>query len=399
MGLSAGKETNSSCSPGEWDAGTPSRAPNRSRPAKSVSEGWERKFFAVIKEGTYGMRNHTNDEVTGDREFVSLVRARLEASGHANVAIERSWIDDDTPGHPFLLNVPVGPELTIPLKPRGGFLDRQADDFGEHVDHFAKALVSLHRAQETLLEYAADVRAAAAAEIASARAEGLDLLLTRVGFKPTRAFHLTGNDPDDAVSHVLAAVTVRHTASHLWFDETELWIREPTDIATELSPLRDDQRKRQERMAGLDAIGADLEVDAITVALLEAHGFDVVQILRKARKKQTLNLAVEVSGGKTNLGIINSGGMVSASIQLEAAYWNGTHLWFVDEGMSTGHNDLIGKCLGDLLPHPVFTSLPIVKVERSHGGKGSDMIFFDMSDRLLFDADTGRLWRRERLAA
>lgn len=39
------------------------------------------------------------------QHFVTLVRTELAAMNRPKVKIESAWIDEETPGHPFLLNV------------------------------------------------------------------------------------------------------------------------------------------------------------------------------------------------------------------------------------------------------------------------------------------------------
>lgn len=174
-----------------------------------------------------------------------------------------------------------------------------------------------------------------------------------------------------------------------------MWVEEPTQVAEELSDILDEQRERQARIAELDAQSADLIVDAITLDLLEAHGLDAIEVLTRVWKEQCVNLTVDYRGTDVSLSIISSAGETSASIQLPEAFWNGKHLWFGGDEREKDHRHLIGKSLGGLVPHPAFNSRPIVDVFHRH----ADHVVFDLSDKVMFDADTGRLWREERLAA
>ena len=338
-----------------------------------------------------------NETMTfANRDLVAMVRAEIALAGRSDVTIERIWIDEDEPGHPFLLRVPVGTELVVPLQAMDGFfITRTDDDRKWHAREFAKALINLKSAEKTLEKYARDVRRAANAAIAAARADGLDILLAGVGFKPTYAHHLTGKSWKDAAFHVLAAVTIRHTSLHLRQTTSTFWVEEPADVGAELKEFLDEQCERQARIAEMEALGADLVVDAITLDLLEAHGLDTRLMLTQVWKAQCVNLTVQHLGRDAPLSISSSDGKVTASIVLEQAVWNGEHLWFVGDEQAKDHRSLVGKALGDLVPHPVFRSRPIVAVESRH----VDHIVFDLSDKALFDADTGRIWREERLAA
>lgn len=322
-------------------------------------------------------------------QFVAAIRTELDAAGHQDIGISRQWIDEDTPGYAYLVHVPVGAALTVPLKVMEGFFRaKNEDDLNWHAREFAMALANLKRAEKMLEKYARDIRKAAVVEIAAARAVGLDILLDDVGFKPAYAYHLTGKDWKDAAFHILASVKVRHTSFFLRPTVSELWIEEPADFAKELADIREEQRERQNRIAEMDALGADLVVDQITLDLLAAHGLDAEEVLSAVWKKQCVNLTVDHLGRETSLSLISSGGYVTASILLQDAIWNGEHLWFTGEEHMKDHKQLIGKTVGDLVRHPVFTSRPIVDVLNRH----ADHVVFDLSDKVMFDADSGRLW-------
>ena len=331
-----------------------------------------------------------------NRDFVAMVRAELAAAGRPDIMIERNWIDENQPGYAFLLHVPVGTELTVPLMAMDGFFDtRTNEDRKSYAVEFAKALINLKSAEAMLTKYARDVRRAANAAVAAARADGLDILLDRVGFKPTYACHLTYEAWRDAALHVLAEVTIRHTSFYLRPTTSILWVEEPAEVEKELQDIVEEQRELQYRMAELDAGGYDLVVDQITLDLLEAHGFDTVETLTRVWKEQCVNLKAEHAGHDVSLSLISFGGVTTASIQLQDAIWNGEHLWFLGDEHMKDHKHLIGKSVGDLVRHPVFASRPIVNVFNRH----TDHVVFDLSQKVMFDADTGRLWREERLAA
>ena len=341
------------------------------------------------------MNTETEQRTFTNRDFVALVRAELAAAGRLDVAIERNWIDEDEPGEPFLLHVPVGTELSVPLRARHDFSSvRTSEDRQRCAVEFAKALINLRSAETMLAKYARDVRKAANAAVATARADGLDILLDRVGFKPTYAFHLTYDTWKDAAFHVLANVTFRHTSFYLRPETSDVYVEEPADVAGEMATVLEDQRERQARLAEMEAIGADLIVDQITLELLAAHGIEAEPALRQVWKHQHAAFAVTHLGHDTHLSLNSSEGRVTASIELFDAIWNGEHLWLTRDRASD-YGDFTGKTLGNLVPHPVFKSRRVQAVENRHIYHFS----FDLSDKSLFDGDTGRIWREERLAA
>lgn len=336
------------------------------------------------------IRNFTN------RAFVEMVRTELASAGRPDVTIQRSWIDEDTRGHRFLLHVPVGTDLSVPLKAMDGFFHTQTDeDRKSHAVEFAKALINLRSAEAMLVKYAKSVHKATNAAVAAARADGLDVLLDRVGFKPIYAYHLNYHSWKEAALHVLAEVTIQHTSFYLRPHTSTMWIEEAEDVPEQLADILDEQRERQERIEELDALGCDLIVDGITLDLLAAHDLDASQILERAWKEQCVNLTVQHQGRDVSFSLVTSGGYITASIQLADAFWNGEHLWLSGPEADKDHKHLVGKSLGTLVPHPVFSSRPILDVFYRH----ADHFVFDLSDKFMFDADTGRIWREERLAA
>lgn len=341
------------------------------------------------------MNRINDDRAFSNREFISLIRAKLDKQGHNDVAVSRLWIDEDTDGYPFLLHVPVGPELTVPLRPRTYVGYIRSEDVEENAGHFATALINLKQAEKMLEKYARAIRRAASSEIAAARAEGLDLLLDRVGFKPTYAYHLTQSSWKEAAYHILGEVTVRHTSFYLQPETSNLWVEEPADVAKELAGLKEEQRERQDRISELEARGFDLEVDAITLDLLAAHGQDASAVLHEVWKRQFVSLRVLDQGRETTLSLVTSNGKVTASFELDNAYWNGEYLWFLGEEQTKDHRHLIGRPLGDTVKHPVFAARRVADVIN----RRVDHILFDLSEKTLFDADTGTFTRDESLAA
>lgn len=331
------------------------------------------------------------------RDFIRHVRAKLDACGHADIAISRQWIDESTPGEAFLLNVPVGTDLVVPLMPTVGLFERSVAEADREIGQFAKALVNLRAAEKMLATYVRDVRRAASQEIAAARAAGLDLLLEGVDLRPTYAVHLTHKSWKEAAGNVLASVRVRNTSFLLRPETTELLVVEPAEAADEIAALRGQQRERQERLVQLDRMGADLEFDVVTLELLEAHGLEASAVLQRVWHEQCVELTVQHLGRDAKLSLTSFEGRLRASLELEDAYWNGEHLWFLKEELYTGHADASGKLLGDRVQHPVLARQLVSKVVPHPAGR--ELVFLDLSDKLLFDADTGRIWRREHLAA
>ncbi len=327
-----------------------------------------------------------------NREFVALVRAKLDASGHDDVAIERRWIDEEIFGDPWLLNVPVGTELCLPLRPQPNFFEQPIGDCDFHAEYFAKALINIRKAEKSLTNYARNVRRAANVEITAARADDLDLMLKGVGFNSVYADHLSGDDWKDAAMCVVATVDIGCLSLSLRPETMQICVDYPENIVDELRQAINDQRERQQRLADLDMQGCDLEVDSITLDLLAAHGLNAPDVLRTVLKQQCTNYPVKDSDDDEHFFVVASNGSATASLASKGFVWNGEYLWFRGQARAASHDGLVGRCLGDRVNHPALKDLPILKVERSQSGQGVDLIYFDMSRKVRFDAETGRLW-------
>jgi hypothetical protein len=268
-----------------------------------------------------------------------------------------------------------------------------AAERGRDAAFFAKALINLDAAENMLIEYASEIRRAAVAAVEAARANGLDIQLEKVGFRPVSAWQLTGGNWKQAAYHVMAAVTVRHTSAYLRQETTTFWVEEPGDVAKQMDDLVKEQRFRQIRVAQLEAVGADFLVDQITLDILEAHGLVAKEVLAGVTNIHSTALTVHHEGQDVRLSLINHLGKVTISMATEDAVWNGEYLWFLGDEEMKDHKHLIGKSLGHLLRHPAFASRLVADVVRSN----VDLVIFEPSRRLFFDADSGRIWEDETL--
>lgn len=342
------------------------------------------------------MNNYESGMQFATRVFINQIRAALAAAGRHDVRVERRWIEKDDSGRSFVLRVPVGADAVVPLRSRNEAEDVDiAAGRGGHAADFAKALINLKAGEKMLVEYASDMRRSAIAAIEAARADGLDIQLETVGFRPVSASHLTGNDWQEAVDHVLAAVTVRHLGQLLRQEATTFWVEEAADVSAEIGKVIAEQRALQKRVAELEAAGADLVTDQITLDILAAHGLEAGEVLIGMRDMPSATVTVQHEGQELTLNLMNHQGAISIFMAMREAVWNGSYLWLLGDEEAKDHKHLVGKSLGNLVRHPVFASRTVAEVNRSH----VDHIHFDLSDKSLFDADSGRFWRDVKLAA
>jgi hypothetical protein len=324
------------------------------------------------------------------RELFARVRAGLDAAGRQDIAFDLQWVNDERQGYPFTIDVPVGAEFVVPLKPLESMLT-ETDGMGRFANALIRAMINIRRAEKVLVRYAEAIRGAAKREIAAAREAGLDLLLEKVNFKPTYAWHLTQRDWKNAASYILAQVDVRSTSFYLRPEITSVIVEEPEHMERELASVFEEHREYQGTLEAMRSRGADLIVDAITIDLLRVHGFDVAETLRRVWKRQCVNLPNAGDDDRIGLSIISSKGRVSSSISLGDAYWNGEQLWFHQAVDAEELRQAIGKCLPALSSHPSFAALKVARVEQS--GDRPPLIYFQApGPDLLFDASTGRMW-------
>lgn len=340
------------------------------------------------------MKNIDERITISDRTFIGLIRSALDKAGAAEVRVGRQWIDKETPGYPLLLHVPVAAWLRVPLQPRDSFFEAETvEDLTDHAEEFARALINLQQSEPMLRQYAEEVREAAAAQVADARQSGLDILLEGVGFRPTYAFHLTNKDFRQAASHVLASVQVRRTSFHLRPELSQFVVEEVADVASEMVTVREEQRLRQSRITELDALGGDLVVDTLTLELLSLHGLEPSEVLSDVWRNQCVNMTVQHRGRAVPLSLVSSDGIVTATIMLEDAGWNGQFLWFRDPAAASGNCGLAGGSLSGLVQHPVFASRSVVEVLPGR----VDRVVLDTSEKAIFDGDARTIKRIETL--
>jgi hypothetical protein len=324
------------------------------------------------------------------RELFGRVRAGLDAAGRQDIAFDLLWVNDDRQGYKFTIDVPVGAEFVIPLKPLASMLTEE-DGLERFAEALVPAMINIRRAEKSLVKYAEAIRKAAKLEIQAARDAGLDVQLEKVGFKPAYAWHLTQRNWKDAASHVLAQVDVRATSFYLRPKVTSIIVEEPEHMAREFACLLEDQRDHQELLEAMRSKGADLIVDAITIDLLRTHGLNIEETLGRVWKRQCVNIQVTGQDDRLGLSIISSRGRVSSSMSMGNAYWNGEHLWFQQEVDTNELRQAVGKCLPALSSHPTFAALKVARVEQT-GDRPALIYFQSPGPDLLFDASTRRTW-------
>jgi hypothetical protein len=350
----------------------------------------EKGFAATARNRGMSMEETQTFNPYPFRDLFGRVRAGLDAAGRHEIAFDLLWVNDDRKGYPFTIDVPVGVEFVVPLRPLESMLT-QSDGLDRFADALVPAMINIRRAEKTLVRYGEAIRRAAKREIRAARDAGHDVLLERVNFKPTYAWHLTQEDWKNAASYILAQVDVRNTSSHLRPEITSIVVEEPEHMGRELASVLEKQLEHQGALEAMRDRGADLVVDAITVDLLRVHGFDIAETLRQVWKRQCVNLKVAGVDDRIGLSITSSRGRVSSCTGVGDAYWNGEQLWFAQGVDMEELSQAEGKCLSTLASHPTFAALKVARVERS-GDRPPLIHFQPPGPDLLFDASTGRVW-------
>lgn len=324
------------------------------------------------------------------RKVVALARAGLDAAGHTDIAIDETWLREEMDDIPFVLDVPISAEITLPIYPLdapGGDLDRTAEGFAQHL---IEALPNLKRASRKLKSYHASVRREAVKEITAARASGLDLVIEAVRLRPICARYLTSSDWEAAAYEVVATVDVRCLSFFLRPDIHSVRVEDPVLIRDAMADLLHEQRRYQSELAALRKMGADLRIEQVTVDLLQHFGHDPVEVLRRVWRGQSANLTVTHKGEELNLAIISSHGRASASIVIEGSLWNGEFLWLPGPFPEDRRGQVPGLAMTELVDVEAFRSVTVLEVAPQPGTERAMLI--PESPTLLFDASTGRIW-------
>jgi len=152
-----------------------------------------------------------NEQTLNKPRLHAMIRFQHAAYGHTDVAVERRWIDTDTPGHPFLLKMPAAADDFVPLVPSDHLRCPHAtEELARHAAFSTSALVNLQSGA------AADFRIEGAAS--TGRAEQHRPL--REGARMTRGVAT----PPGATSHFVSA---RPTAAPAGAEKTRASRRGP----------------------------------------------------------------------------------------------------------------------------------------------------------------------------
>ena len=201
------------------------------------------------------------------REFLAAIREELDAAAAPDIRFHESWLRKNVLGEEFLIEVPLGPEMVVPLRV-GNHPDLLLDDqaWRNEARSFAKAIINLANGKSELLSHAERIRAATRDVVLAAMDAGLNVRLAGIRFKPTRASHL--EDPRSACDHVLMEVDIETTSPSLGRQTTSILVEEEENIEDLLDDEFDHQRSRQTRLDELARLEADLELDDISLELL-----------------------------------------------------------------------------------------------------------------------------------
>ena len=240
-----------------------------------------------------------------------MINSKLEGAGRPDIKVETRSVTSFGHRPLFELNVEVGPGLSVCLMPREGHtIEQQLSDC-------ATALIKLKESETTLAAYVGELSEICKSHIDAARDNGLDLAVEHVGLGPSFATDVadTSNDPAGIIHGM---VVVRHTSFALSETATSLFVESPADLKEKLATLMEDQRRRQLRIEEIQAHSADLVIDEITLALLEAHSIDPVPVLHEVLRSGYVELPVSDGDRSVQLKFRVDEGRVLSSFELGA---------------------------------------------------------------------------------
>ena len=112
------------------------------------------------------------------REFLAAIREELDAAAAPDIRFHESWLRKNVLGEEFLIEVPLGPEMVVPLRV-GNHPDLLLDDqaWRNEARSFAKAIINLANGKSELLSHAERIRAATRDVVLAAMDAGLNVRL------------------------------------------------------------------------------------------------------------------------------------------------------------------------------------------------------------------------------
>ena len=330
-----------------------------------------------------------NDFRSQHRKFVDDIRQNLDELENADIMLRPSWLIERGSGDPFSREVPVGPALVVSLRPRHIQGKEAASELWfREANTFASALVTLKAGENTLVSYADEMRHAAIDEVRKAQADGLDIRLAGIGFKPAYAHTLDRTDREDALNYIIAEVKLEVTSYDLKREIVSLTLDEPEDVASAIQEHANVQRERQGREDELHECGADLEISDIGIDILRLAGRRPEEILADLYRRGAEDIVLE---GGIRIGVMQDTGLVEVSLETEEIYWNGKVLQLRKKREIDNAEDLPARPLSEQITDRVFAGRPVSHMT-NHGG-GDTAYYFDET-RFYFDASAMRIWTK-----
>lgn len=321
------------------------------------------------------------------RNFVREIRTSLTAEGHSDVMFRSAWIRDADGEEPFVIDVPVGPEFVVTLRPELlSYESPKSEDWSKDACTFASALITLHNGETALSSYAEEVRQAVSKEIEKARKQGLDIRLSRVGFSPVDVGSLTDANLRGALDYVVAEAEIETTNSSLEREVETLTLGHPSKASSALKKYLTYQARRQAREDELELIGADLEVSDICLEIIRLTGKSSTTVLSDLLKSRRLSFTPRE---EIRIDLRIDCGTVKATVVTDSIFWHEDVLHLRENEVTAHPEDLPGKTLSDYITDPIFANLPVKHCAPDEGGS---LVFVFDEQRNYFDASAMRIW-------
>ena len=106
------------------------------------------------------------------------------------------------------------------------------------------------------------------------------------------------------------------------------------------------------------------------------------------------------NGYDTGPSLATKDGRVTSNMDLGNALWDADHIILLRENYEADL-EWVGKTLADKVSHSSFLERAVVRIERaSKAERGQDEFYLDMSQKFMFDTETGNIVQlTDRLAA
>lgn len=339
-------------------------------------------------------REWNGGEVGAAERLAAEVRARLEAAGHSATRFEDKWIRSELVaegGTRQVVRVPIVHGWNLTLHPTG--MTEQAPDdvsVSSFAADVAAALPSIRREGRRLARRLGTIARVSHELSAATNAKGSMVRADLPAPVPIHAASLANYRGLEALRSVRIAQAVTGLDVELEAETRMVEVDRAEELAIALGSWLDEQPERHRRFLLSRAPGPHVQVDALTVELIEAGGLDPVEVMRRFTRTWQTHVDVVWNDQPRRIFLVSHGSLVESQMCFDEGrhhtYWHARVL-AVENSRRKARAARPGASAASIVDHPAFRERTIVSVEPGWKG-GSCLIRLD-EPLLDFDADVG----------